>query len=90
MLKGPKRFVKCEGMNHYKVNINNGECTIYFWSDAPRKITKVLLRLWFKKFRNSGYYNTMQDFFEECEYRLKDSSDKVEQYIYLTLDEVIL
>lgn len=90
MVKGPKRFVKCEGMNHYKVNINNGERTIYFWSDAPRKITKVLLRLWFKKFRNSGYYNTMKDFFEECEYILKDSSDKVEQYIYLTLNEVTL
>ncbi|EHJ02394.1 hypothetical protein CDLVIII_5931 [Clostridium sp. DL-VIII] len=89
MLKGPKRFVKCEGMNHYKVTVNNGECTIYFWSDAPRKITKVLLRLWFKKFRNSGYYNTMQDFFEECEYRLKDSSDEIERYISLTLDEVI-
>lgn len=90
MVKGPKRFVKCEGMNHYKVDINNGECTIYFWSDAPRKITKVLLRLWFKKIRDCGYYNTMQDFFEECEYRLKESSDEIERYIYLTLDEVIL
>lgn len=89
MVKGPKRFVKSDGMNHYKVDINGGERTIYFWSDAPRKITKVLLRLWFKKIRDGGYYNTMQDFFEECEYRLKDSSDEIERYIYLTLDEVI-
>ena len=70
MVKGPKRFVKFDGMNHYKVDINNGECTIYFWSDAPTKTTKVLLRLWFKKFRNSGCYSTMQDFFEDCDYRL--------------------
>ena len=66
MVKGPKRFVKCDGMNHYKVDINGGECTIYFWSDAPTKTTKVLLRLWFKKFRNSGCFDTMQDFFKSA------------------------
>ena len=90
MGKGPKRFVKSDGMNHYKVDINGGECTIYFWSDAPTKTTKVLLRLWFKKFRNSGCYSTMQDFFEDCDYRLKGSSDEIERYIPLRLEEVIL
>lgn len=90
MGKGPKRFVKSDGMNHYKVDINNGECIIYFWSDAPTKITKVLLRLWFRKFRNSGCYDTMHDFFEECDYRLKCSNDEVERYIPLRLEEVIL
>ena len=90
MVKGPKRFVKWEGMNHYKVDINNGECTIYLWSDAPTKITKVLLRLWFRKFRNSGCYDTMQEFFVECDYRLKCSNDEVERYIPLRLEEVIL
>ena len=38
MVKGPKRFVKCDGMNHYKLDINNGEYIIYFWSDAKTKI----------------------------------------------------
>ena len=90
MVKGPKRFVKCDGMNHYKVDFNNGECTIYFWSDAPTKITKVLLRLWFKKFRNSGCYDTMQEFFVECDYRLKCSTDEVERYIPLRFEEVNL
>ena len=90
MVKGPKSFVKWEGMNYYKVDINIGECTIYFWSDAPTKITKVLLRLWFRKFRNIGCYVTMEDFFEECGYRLKCSNDEVERYIPLRLEEVIL
>lgn len=90
MVKGPKRFVKSDGMNHYKVDINNAECIIYFWSDAPTKITKVLLKLWFKKFRNSGCYVMMEDFFEECGYRLKCSNDEVERYIPLRLEEVIL
>ena len=90
MGKGPKRFVKSDGMNHYKVDINTGECIIYFWSDAPTKITKVLLRLWFKKFRHSGCFDTIQDFFKECGYRLKCSNDEVERYIPLRLEEVIL
>ena len=90
MVKEPKHFVKCDGMNHYKVDINIGEYTIYFWSDAQTKITKVLLRLWFKKFRRSGCFDTIQDFFEECGYRLKCSNDEVERYIPLRLEEVIL
>ncbi|WP_297425520.1 hypothetical protein [Clostridium sp.] len=90
MLKGPKRFVKCEGMNHYKVDINNGERTIYFWSDAPRKVTKVLLIVWFKHLGKSGDYSTMHELFEECNYRMKDSNDEIERYINLTLDEVTL
>ena len=90
MVKGPKRFVKCDGMNHYKVDINGGECTIYFWSDAPTKTTKVLLRLWFKKFRSSGCFDTMEDFFEECDYKLKGSNYEVERYISLRIEGVIL
>lgn len=40
-----------KGIN-YKVDIDNGDSTIYFQTNAPNKITKLLLNLWFKSERD--------------------------------------
>ena len=87
MLKEKNVSAKNEGLN-YMVDIDAGECTICFWTNAPKKITRLLLILWFTNVRDSGEYNTLDNLFEEFGYVFKNYNYELEEYIYLDLNEL--
>jgi hypothetical protein len=87
MLKKEKGFMKLEGMN-YKVDINRGEDKIYFWTNAPKKVTKLLLTLWFTSVIESSDYYIIHDLFQEFGYVIKINNNEVSGAIYLNLNEL--
>ena len=78
---------KNEGLN-YMVDIDAGECTICFWTNAPKKITRLLLILWFTNVRDSGDYDTLYNLFEEFGYVSKNYNQELDKHIYLDLSEL--
>jgi len=78
---------KGEGIN-YIVDIDAGECTIYFWTNAPKKITRLLFILCFGSLKDSGEYNTIADLFEQFGYVFKNYNYELEEYIYLDLNQL--
>lgn len=71
-----------KGIN-YKVDIDNGDSTIYFQTNAPKKITKLLLNLWFKSERDYGEYDEMGGLFNNFGYELKNYNHELREHIYL-------
>jgi hypothetical protein len=87
MLKEKNVSGKNEGLN-YMVDIDAGECIICFWTNAPKKITRLLLILWFANVRESGDYYTLYNLFEEFGYASKNYNQELEQYVHLDLSEL--
>ena len=87
MVKNRTGLINDEGLN-YKVEIDNGDL-IYFWTNAPIKITKLLLILWFINVEGNGEYNMINDLFKEFGYIVKNYNEELNKYIHLNFNELI-
>ena len=87
MIKNRIGLIKNEGIN-YKVDISNGDL-ICFWTNAPKKITKLLLILWFTNVEGNGEYDIINDLFKEFGYVLKNYNEESDEYMHLNFNELI-
>lgn len=77
-----------KGIN-YRVDIDKGDSTIYFATNAPKKITKLLLKLWFRSERDYSEYDKMDHLFNEFGYEFKSYNHELRKHIYLNCKELI-
>ena len=89
MITKKVQSINNKGIN-YKVDINKGDCTIYFVTNAPKKITKLLLKLWFRSERDCGEYDEMGGIFKEFGYEFENYNHELKNHIYLKCKELMI